>query len=197
MLGLRLVLAGAHAGFLILAVTGNHPAGVLWNTLFLSINLWHAFGLLWARRSVQFSAGIEALYSSTFRVLPRRDFLEFWNQGQEEGPRTGPWLREGERPDSLFLVVDGTVVVEKDGAELNRLSSGRFFAEMGYLTRQPASASLRSEQPVVVRRWSYALLERWERDRPELWTQLQAVLGREMAWKIAEQNPRTRLKDGG
>lgn len=190
MLGLRLVLAGAHLGYLVLAVTGGHTAGVFWNVLFLGINLWHAGRLLWSRRRVRFEPAVEALYQGVFSVLTRSEFLQFWNQGEPAGPRSGVWLAEGSPPSALVLVVEGAVTVEKGGAELNRLGPGRFFAEMGYLTRQPASATVRAPEPMTGRTWAYPLLEVLERDHPELWAKLQGVLGREMARKIAEQNPR-------
>lgn len=190
MLGLRLVLAGAHLGFLILALTGGHTAGAVWNTLFLSINLWHALRLLWQRRRIAFEAQTEALYQGTFAALSRSEFLAFWNLGTASGPESGTWLEEGAVPQALVLVTAGTVLVEKGHQELNRLQAGRFFAEMGYLTRQPASATVRSLGPVAARTWPYPLLERLEREDPDLWSKLQGVLGREMARKIAEQNPR-------
>jgi len=190
MLGLRLVLAGAHLGYLVLAVTGGHMAGIFWNVLFLALNLWHAGKLLWARRKIRFEPTVEALYNETFASLNRREFLEFWNQGESVGPQEGVWLAEGHAPTALALVTSGTVLVEKNAAKLNQLGPGRFFAEMGYLTRQPASATIRSAEPVTAKLWAYPLLERVERDNPDLWVKLQGVLGREMARKIAEQNPR-------
>lgn len=190
MLGLRLVLAAAHMGFLILAVFDQHAAGILWNILFFSINTWHTSRLLWARRKVRFEPVMEELYQTVFSPLTRSEFRQFWNQGDDE-VRTGEvWLAEGTEPLSLGLVVEGLVLVEKGGAELNRLQSGRFFAEMGYLTRHPASATIRSSGAVRCRLWPYAVLELLERDHAEFWSKFQGILGREMAQKIAEQNPR-------
>lgn len=190
MLALRLVLAGAHTGFLILAVTGSHPAGVVWNLLFLGINAGHAGRLLWARRRLRLPPEAEALYRRVFATLTRRQFLEVWNLGDDRPGVSGVWLAEGERPSALALVVEGEVVIEKGGRELNRLGPGRFAAEMGYLTRQSASATVTAPGPVRLRTWDYPVLERIERGQPELWSLLQGILGREMAAKIAEQNPR-------
>jgi len=190
MLALRLVLTGAHAGFLFLALTGGHPAGAVWNTLFVGINAWHVGRILWARRRLRFAPEAEALYRTVFASLTRAQFLEVWNQGEDRTGVTGVWLAEGDRASALGLVVEGTLVIAKGGRELNRLGPGRFVAEMGYLTRQPASASVTAPGPVRLRCWDYPVLERIERDQPDLWSLLQGVLGREMAAKIAEQNPR-------
>lgn len=188
MLGLRSVLAAAHLGYLVLAITGGHQAGVFWNVLFLSINLWHVGRILWARRKITFEAEVEALYQQTFSLLTRLEFRQFWNLGKE-AQQQGVWLDEGQLPDCLSLVVEGQVLVTKGEGELNRLSPGRFFAEMGYLTRRGASATIQSTQVVRCRQWAYSVLEGIERDHTELWAKLQAILGREMAQKIAEQNP--------
>lgn len=190
MLALRLVLTGAHTGFLVLALTGDHPAGAVWNTLFVAINAGHVARILWSRRSVKFAPEVEALYQRVFTTLGRRRFLGFWNRGRDEASVGPVWLAEGQGPRALGLVVGGTARIEKAGVELNRLGPGRFVAEMGYLNRQPASATVADAGGLVLRCWDYPVLEEIERDEPELWSLLLGVLGREMATKIAEQNPR-------
>ena len=61
-------------------------------------------------------------------------------------------VREGDEPDSFFIVVRGRVGVYKrqpDGSEreLNQLGPGEFFGEIGLLTGAPRVASVRALEP--------------------------------------------------
>ncbi len=190
MLGLRLILLGAHAGYFYLAITGNHPAGIFWNGIFIIINGYHVIKIILSRRVIHFEPEVEDLYTSVFSSLSRNDFKTFWNLGKEEILENEIVLAEGDAPTALGLIKSGHVLVEKSGALLNRLGPGRFFAEMGFLTRQKASATIRTVEISVFHFWDYEVLDPFFHKFPDIFHGLQGILGREMAQKIAEQNPR-------
>jgi len=190
MLGLRLVLLAAHLGYFVLAFKGPHWTGLFWNAIFLVINGYHIVKILRSRRVIRFEPDVEQLYQQVFKDLGRADFLKFWNLGTAHEVHDSVVLAEGDAQKELCLVFKGSVLVEKGGGLLNTLGPGRFFAEMGYLTRQPASATIRVGDDAVLHAWAYDALDSFTHKYPDIWHSMQGVLGRDMARKIAEQNPR-------
>jgi len=57
-------------------------------------------------------------------------------------------VRQGEPGDDFFLVVDGTVAVDRNGEGLARLGPGDFFGEISLLDGRPRTASATADGPV-------------------------------------------------
>lgn len=51
-------------------------------------------------------------------------------------------VKQGEDGDALFVIMDGEVVVEVDGEEVNRVGPGSYFGELAILDGQPRSATV-------------------------------------------------------
>jgi len=51
-------------------------------------------------------------------------------------------VRRGERGNGLFLILDGTVEVKRNGRRLARLGRGQFFGEMSLFDNLPRSADV-------------------------------------------------------
>lgn len=84
-------------------------------------------------------------------------------------------IRQGERGDGFFLVVEGQVRVtlaERDDAQVARIGPGGFFGEMSLLHDQPRSASVWSSGPSTLLYFDKSrvlpLLERYPRVREVL-----------------------------
>lgn len=86
-----------------------------------------------------------------------------WADGQ-------PIVQEGEREDSLYVLLDGAAEVVRDGRVLETLRPGELFGEISMLTGAPRMATVRAKGEVValqvpasavdvamhVRLWDYA-----------------------------------------
>ena len=59
-------------------------------------------------------------------------------------------LREGQREDRLFLLLDGNVSVRVGGTEIARLFRGDFFGEMNIVDGGTCSASVMAEGPCIL-----------------------------------------------
>ena len=51
-------------------------------------------------------------------------------------------FQEGEMGDTLYLIVDGSVIIHRQHKEINRLSAKEAFGEMAILDNEPRSASV-------------------------------------------------------
>ena len=121
---------------------------------------------------------------SLFRDFDREDIRSLCQSVRRAPYDDGEILvHEGDSGDSLFVVVEGRVIVSKSGQGLGTgeirlasLHSGTFFGEMSLLTGEPRSATVRADGPcdvlVLTRRHLAPLLQ----DRPELAEVLSAAL---------------------
>jgi CRP-like cAMP-binding protein len=67
---------------------------------------------------------------------------EFDEEAFAEGQRV---LRQGLSGSSLFVVLHGTAVVQRDGVEIARLERGDFFGEISILTEGPPASDIVAE----------------------------------------------------
>jgi CRP/FNR family transcriptional regulator, cyclic AMP receptor protein len=66
-----------------------------------------------------------------------------------EFPKGHRIARQGEIETGFFMIVSGSVSVDRDGKHVARLGAGDFFGELSLLDRQPRMASVTAEEPVV------------------------------------------------
>ena len=186
MLLLRIILITAQTTFVIYGLASQHYSILLWNSIFFIINLIWIVLLLRGRRPANLPAEIAGLYERKFYPMTKREFLKFWQRGTRLKINEETIIREGEKQQELLLILQGTVVVLKNGKEIARLSKGDFIAEMSLLSGNPASADVMSEDPVLCMVWQKDVLHRLERLNNALWSQLQRILSHELIAKVAK-----------
>jgi CRP-like cAMP-binding protein len=59
-------------------------------------------------------------------------------------------VREGERGDSFYVILDGTVLVKPSGKRSVRLEAGAWFGEMALLDGAPRTATVEAQDEVLV-----------------------------------------------
>jgi CRP/FNR family transcriptional regulator, cyclic AMP receptor protein len=65
-------------------------------------------------------------------------------------PRYSTIVRAGERGDTFFVILDGTVLVKPPGKRAVRLAAGDSFGEMALLDDAPRSATVEAQDEVFV-----------------------------------------------
>jgi serine/threonine protein kinase len=69
-------------------------------------------------------------------------------------------ISEGDLDDSLYIIVGGTVTVQKGGSILTRLGAGDCFGEMAYFSKARRTASIVAEGPVMLTKVNSTLIDR-------------------------------------
>lgn len=109
-----------------------------------------------------------------FSAFPRQALAELLGSTSVRSYAAGdPIVREGEYGDSLFLIVEGTVVVEGTDPRgqkvtLATLGPGDFFGEVAVLTGKPRTATVVAQGPVTVIEITKELLDDIARRHPEV-----------------------------
>ena len=87
-------------------------------------------------------------------------------------------INEGEISETLFVLVEGKMVVERGALPVASLSTGSHFGEMALLSQRPRSATVRAETKCRL----LAL------DRPQFYALLQqdSVLATKFLWRLAQ-----------
>ena len=58
-------------------------------------------------------------------------------------------VRQGGRSSSLFVVVEGSATVERDGQQITTIGPGEFFGEISMIDGRASSASVVADSPMV------------------------------------------------
>lgn len=85
-------------------------------------------------------------------------------------------FRAGSPGDSLYVVVDGSVAIERNGEHIARLGEGECVGEMAALDWEPRSATVRASEPTRLIRLERNDLMDLLADYPELVRNLAMVL---------------------
>jgi CRP-like cAMP-binding protein len=112
--------------------------------------------------------------------LSRRQLRRVLARTSEHDYREGATIvRQGARGETVFVLIDGTARVVREGRTVARLSPGDFFGEIAVLDRRPRTANVVATSPVKVlvlhRDDLRAILE----EEPQAaWALLEALAGR-------------------
>ena len=88
-----------------------------------------------------------------FAGVGNRDLTEIEQLVDEVDVPAGAELtREGARGQEFFILVDGSVRVERDGRRVNTLGPGDFLGEIALIDGKPRIATVTTEQPSVTLR---------------------------------------------
>ena len=156
-----------------------------WNGVFIAINAVRITILIRERMRISFSEDEQELYETIFSNMGAVEYMkliriaEWKNEGKGEILAT-----EGMHLDSLILIYSGSAEVKSGEKHLALLGDGAFIGEMSFTTDQPASATVATCEPTRLIVWPKEELRRLLQRNPSMRSDLQAVLGTEMAKKL-------------
>ena len=176
--------------------SGNGYPGLLWDSIFILINLYELIWLLRDRMDARLPAEEALALRHSFVGLNDWQIAKLLRAAEWKDCAIGEILTRQDAPvDSLFFLYKGRANVEVDGSFITYLDSGSFIGEIAYLTGNPANAKVTIEEPSRILVFSKMRLAKVvARDR-QLNGILYQVLGRDLAQKMRRSNSRKVFED--
>jgi len=165
------------------AVTRNYTF-IFWNAVFFVINLVQVILLIIERRPVTLSETLERIYLSVFWIMTREEFLKLWNLGEDITFEDEQFLKMGEVPLYLYLILDGEVEIKKSDRVVACLGSTYFIGEMSFINQSEATADVFTKGELRVKRWAVQNLYHLEIRSPEMFNKLNVILGQDLSRKV-------------
>ena len=123
--------------------------------------------------------------SLVFHDLPPRKVLQLLSVGMWSNARIGETLLErGKRPETISLIVEGNVRIERNGHALGELVAGNLVGSALLLTGVAADVDAVAVEPVRTYCWQIETLERYLVANPEVRIAVQRHLARDLAGKL-------------
>ncbi len=161
-----------------------------WQIAFIVINGINLTILLLERRPVKLNDEQRWLHERTFRTMSAREMLKVLDKGQRRQLESGDVLvREKAHIDQLILLLEGQAEARVGGQFKAELEAGDFVGEMSLVTGEPTSAEVVARTAIRYMVWDREDIQRIYHRQPELKDAIQAMLGMDMARKLARRAP--------
>ena len=183
-LWLRVILATAQIILGVYQFLVQRYDVVIWNTIFTIVNMYHIVRIINERKPVQIPDAIKDIYEKIFFNLTTKEFMDYWNLGEYCTGNNSNIINEGEKQDSLFLILTGEAIVKQKSKEVASLSRGDFIAEISLLTKQPAMADVFLDKKVEYIKWNQDKIRYFQTSNIGFWSKLHHVLSRDLIKKI-------------
>ena len=181
---LRIVMIMAACAVISYGVLTANTTVIIWNSIFLTINTVWVIRLYIERRPIPLDDDLKDLYRSVFLEMSQQEFLHLWKQGTIKKTENAALCQKGEVYNSVSCIVSGTVKVIKSNNTVLELGRGKFFAEMSFLTGQPAVADVIAEEEVTYITWSRHVINKMKKVYPELPQKLQLIISKDLVFKL-------------
>jgi CRP-like cAMP-binding protein len=186
---LRVVAMLAYSGFIYVALrqpAWSNAPHLYWYIAFFAINAVQSAILFYERRLQTFSSEEDALRDLAFPGLDPTAVRRLLRRGTWTDLEPGDVLaREGEVPDYVVVLTQGTADVTLHDSPVARVMSGEFVGEIAFLADRPATATVKAAEAGRAMVWSRARLHRWLSRDNDMHAAMYAAMGLNLAEKIA------------
>ena len=166
-----------------------HPAEPLWGAIYASLmiiaaNLIGLMRLIYSRIPLSIRPEHEPIRKALPGLEPG-EFRTLMRQGALKRAATDLRLTEENVPLSdLYFIIEGEPMGQKDGVPF-KIQPGEFVGEVAFMLGDAASATVTLPAGGLYMRWDTPKLRRLIDDRPQLARAFEALIGRDMARKVA------------
>ena len=160
---------------------------VLWSLVFIAINLFQIFVILWERRPVVLSADEQTLYDLEFKALPPRDFVSLVMVGEWRTADAGEkLLSEGMPSGSISVPIWGSVEIRRQGRRIGKIQPGQMVGTAVALLGEPSPIDAVFVQPARYIHWPLSHIRIFLNKKPELRAVLEHQTSHELARKVQQ-----------
>jgi CRP-like cAMP-binding protein len=186
-LALRFLAIGAQLTFIPYCLLQSPPLWipVIWNVLFLVVNVGNVILLLLERRKVEFSPDEEKLYNLAFKSLNPREFLKLLTLGEwREGKAGETLIFSGQPNTSVSILCRGEAVSVAAGEEQVKIPEGKLIGLASSLVGEPMPVDIKLNTPSRYICWAVEPLRKFLDKQPELRAKLQLIVSHDLAESV-------------
>ncbi|QEX14822.1 hypothetical protein FRZ44_00970 [Hypericibacter terrae] len=170
-------------------IGSNLYTGIVWNLVFILINVVQIARLLWEKRSLQMPLDEKALLLEVLAGLDNFQIAKLLRASEWRTLKPGTLLTCEDKPvDELYLLGSGQAAVNVRGRTVAQLERGAFVGEVAFLTGKPASASVTIKDKAQVLAFPRSALKKAFRSDSAIASVVHQVLGRDLAMKMVQAN---------
>ena len=187
-LWLRILLVSAAIIYIMSGISLGITSMIGWNSAYLVINLVHVVILLLDRVTIALPKETVSIYHKFFSTLSTREFKKLIITNEFCIYQDQMIVEENEILDRLYIILNGTVDIIKDGEQLATLSRGNFIGEMRFLTQEAASADVYAENLVQCAYWTHRDLQKLKLKNIDVYDKFIAIIGCDLVRKLNNKN---------
>lgn len=167
-------------------------APIIWNIVFMTVNVVQIGLLLRERRPQLFGGAEQELYTSVFADLNPGEFRRLLKLGTWEDVEPGSTIVHRDTVvEDMMVLQRGAMEVRVDDEVIAQLKPKQFIGEMSFLTGHTATADVVATEPCRVLSWSQDNLNEALEKKPGLAFKIRGILGRDVVAKLrAHGTPR-------
>ena len=160
-------------------------SALLWNVSFVVINLIMIVVIYSDKTSFVMSEKEAKLYQVFYTLSPGefKKLLKIadWFDGSSEEKITS----EGEIPSRLYFIINGEALIARDDKKFI-VGPNVFIGELAYLTKKPATATVKLTDKVVAISWKTTSLTKLLASNPQMKIAFDGLLNQDLAAKLAK-----------
>jgi hypothetical protein len=186
-LSLRLLAIGAQLTFIPYCLMQSPPlwTPVVWNGLFLAVNLVNVVLLLLEKRPVKFTPDEQKLYDLAFSDFNRREFLKLLTLGEWQQGKKGDILVSANEPNTrISLLSSGEAIAIVEGRELTKIPEGKLLGIPSVLVGNSMLVTIQLNSPARYFCWQIEPLRKFLDKQPELRMKLRQIVSYDLAKSI-------------
>lgn len=170
---------------------GDLTTGLIWNTVFVLINLYQLYWLTRDRLSLQIPEADAPMLRSALAELDDSQIARLLKAAHWKSCDPGEILTHQNKPvDELFFLCSGRAHVMVNDAVVAHLDQGAFVGEIAYLTGNHATATVMVQENARVLAFSRSRLAKVVAADSHINGLIYQLLGRDLAMKMGRANTR-------
>ena len=174
----------------------NTTPGVLWDALFIIINLYQLIWLIREKINARLPEKDADMLRLSFSGLDDSQIARMLKAADWKDYQVGDVLTRQDAPvDALYFLCSGRAKVEVDGRYITHLEKGSFVGEIAYLTGNPATAKVTIDEPARALAFSKMRMAKVTAKDSQISGILYQLLGRDLAQKMRRANTRKVFAD--
>ena len=188
-LSLRLLAIGAQLTFIPYCLLQSPPlwTPVIWNLLFMGVNIINVIILLLERRPVKFNPDEKKLYNLVFKSLSPREFLKLLALGEwREGQAGEILIYAGQINTFVAILCHGQAVAILDEDEVANIPDGKLLGVPSIFAGEPLPLAVKLKTPSRYICWPIQPLRKFLDSKPELRAKLRSIVSQDLAKTVQD-----------